>query len=52
MASSRPRASKATLSPVSAAWTTGRPVSAARTALSEACCAGAQLRWKVESEVW
>lgn len=52
MASSRPRESNATVSPVSAACTTGRPVSAARTALSEACWAGAQLDWNVESEVW
>ncbi len=51
-ASSRPRASKAAESPVRAACTTGRPVSAARTAPSAACWAGAQLCWNVESEVW
>ena len=44
--------SKAAVSPVRAAWTTGRPVSAARTAPSDACWAGAQVRWNVESEVW
>ena len=42
-ASSRPCASKAAVTPVSAACTTGRPVSAARSAPSEACWAGAQL---------
>ena len=36
-ASSLPLASNAAVTPVSAAWTTGRPVSAARTAPSEAC---------------
>ena len=52
--SSRPRASNATESPVSAACTTGRPVSAARSALSAACCAWthSQLACQVESEVW
>lgn len=40
------------MTPVSAACTTGRPVSAARTADSEACCASAQLPWNVESDVW
>jgi len=38
--------------PLSAAWTTGRPVSAARSAPSAACWAGSQLCWNVESEVW
>ena len=51
-ASSRPRASNAAESPVSAACTTGRPVSAARSALSEACWASAQLPWNVASDVW
>src|SRR5580700_6755442 len=51
-ASSRPRASKATVSPVSAAWTTGRPVSAARTAPSEACWSGPQVPRKVEVADW
>lgn len=50
--SSRPRASKATELPDRAACTTGRPVSAARSAPIAACCAGAQLCWNVESEVW
>ena len=35
-----------------AACATGLPVSAARTAPSAACWAGAQLAWNVESEVW
>ncbi len=51
-ASSRPRLSKASESPVSAAWTTGRPVSAARSASSDACWARAQVPWNVGSEVW
>ncbi len=34
--------------PVSVACTIGRPVSAARSAASEACCSGAQLRWNVD----
>ncbi len=48
----RPEASKTALTPVSVAWTTGRPDSAARTAAREACWAGAQLCWKVEVEDW
>src|SRR5260370_39369174 len=51
-ASVRPRASNAALMPVRAAWTTGRPDSAARRAASDACCAGAQLFWKVEVADW
>ncbi len=38
--------------PVSVACTIGRPVSAARSAASEACCSGAQLCWKVEVADW
>src|SRR6266851_5608757 len=51
-ASSLPRASNAAVTPVSAAWTAGRPVSAARTALSEACWSGPQVPWKVEVADW
>ena len=51
-ASRLPLASKATVSPVSAACTTGRPVSAARTAPSEACWSGPQVPWKVEVSDW
>ena len=38
--------------PVSVACTIGRHVSAARSAASEACCAGAQLCWKDEVDDW
>ncbi len=50
--SRRPCASYATDSPVNAACTTGRPVSAARSAPSEACWAGAHVDWKVDVADW
>jgi hypothetical protein len=51
-ASSLPLVSNAAVTPVKAAWTTGRPVSAARTAPSEACWSGPQVPWKVEVADW
>lgn len=47
-----PRGPYAALIPVSVAWTIGRPFSAARSAPSEACWAGAQLCWNVEVADW
>jgi hypothetical protein len=45
-------ASYAADTPVSAACTTGRPVSAARSADAMACCGCAQVPWKVVVAVW
>jgi hypothetical protein len=50
--SCRPWASNAAVTPVSAPRTTGLPVLRPPARDSEARCAGAQLPWNVESEVW